>query len=126
MSMSSVNPQPPEGGALQKAMQEYVSKLSDDDKEAFKSAPDIIGRLQEMQCNSKSPISNSLMTRVERVLQCIKNFMGSLAIFIQQSPEISSLVVGGVSCILTVGTDILYYSLELKLNYNRVACLGVH
>ena len=89
---------------LQQAIQEYVGKLSDDDKAAFKSAPDIMERLQEMQGNGKSLISSSLTTRVEKVLQCVKGFMGSLVIFIQQSPEISSLVVGGVNCVLMVST----------------------
>lgn len=95
---------PVKNEALQKAIQEYVSQLSSDDKAAFQSAPDIIKRLDEMQHKSKTPIPSSLATRVERVLQCIKYFMGSLSIFIQQSPEISSLVVGGVSCILSVGS----------------------
>ena len=93
---------------LQKVIQEHVKKLSDDDKTAFQSASDIIVRLQEMQCNGKPVISGSLMSRVEKVLQCVKGFMGSLGIFIQQSPEISSLVVGAVNCILTVGANRKY------------------
>ena len=99
---------PMKNEALQKAIQEYVSQLSSDDKAAFQFAPDIIKRLQEMQRNNKSCIPNSLTTRVERVLQCIKHFMGSLSIFIQHSPEISSLVVGGANCILTVGITSKY------------------
>ena len=92
--------------ALQKAMQDCILQLSGDDKVAFESAPDVIERLQEMQYNDKSAITpSSLATRVAKVLQCIKQFMGSLAIFIQHHPEISSLVVGGVNCILTVGTS---------------------
>ena len=91
--------------ALQKAIQGYVNKISDEDKEAFRSAPDIIEQLENMQCNKKTLVSSSLMDRVEKVLQCVKHFMGSLGIFIQHSPEISSLVVGGVNCILTVGTS---------------------
>ena len=90
-------------GAFQMATQEYVKKLSGDDKAAFLSAPDVIECLQEIQCNGKSLISSSLSSRVEKVLQCVKHFMGSLGIFIQQSPEISSLVVGGVNCVLMVG-----------------------
>ena len=96
---------------FQKAVQEYVKKrLLDDDKTAFLSAPDVIERLQEMGCNGKSLISRSLTTRVENVLQCVKGFMGSLGIFIQHNPEISALVVGGVNCILTVGTSSTYLS----------------
>lgn len=89
--------------ALQKAIQKYLNTLSDEDKAAFQSAPDIIEHLHKMQCNRKPTIPDSLTTRVEKVLQCVRGFMGSLAIFIQHNPEISSLVVGGVNCILTVG-----------------------
>ena len=92
--------------ALQQAIQGYVKKLSDDDKAAFQAAPDIIERLQEMKCNGKSLISSSLTTRVEKVLQCLKIFMG---IFIQQCPGISSLVIGGVNCIMGVGTSYLLF-----------------
>ena len=108
---SGAQPADPPDEALQKAIKEYTSKLSDDDKTAFKSAfqsaPDVIEDLRKMQRDAKSPISSSWAPRVERVLQCIKSFMGSLSIFIQQSPEISSLVVGGVNCILTVGITVL-------------------
>ena len=93
-----------EDETLQQAIQEYLETLSDDDKAAFRSAPDIMERLQEMQRNGKFLISNSLTNRVEKVLQCVKSFMGSLTVFIQHSPEISSLVVGGINCILTVGS----------------------
>lgn len=100
---SSPPPVPVKNDALEKAIQEYVNKLSDEDKKAFQSAPDVIERLRKMQDNDKPLVSSSITTRVEKVLQCVKHFMGSLSIFIQQSPEISSLVVGGVNCILTVG-----------------------
>ena len=92
--------------AMQKAIQEYIGKLSDDDKAAFQSAQNIMERLQEIQSNGKPLVSSSLASRVEKVLQCVKTFMSSLAIFIQQSPQISSLVVGGVNFVLTVGTNI--------------------
>ena len=96
-------PMPARDEALQKAIQGYVRKLSDDEKAAFRSAPDIIDHLHNMQCEKNSLISSSHISRVEKVLQCVKSFMGSLSICIQHNPEISSLVVGGVNCILTVG-----------------------
>ena len=94
--------------ALQKAIQSYVKKLSDDEKAAFRSAPDIIDHLHDMQSKRKSLISSSHISRVEKVLQCVKGFMGSLSICIQHNPEISSLVVGGVNCILTVSCTPYY------------------
>lgn len=50
--------------------------------------------------DSKIRLSSSLTERTQRVLNCINHFLGSISIMIQQSPEISSLVVGGVNCIL--------------------------
>lgn len=108
--------------ALQKAIQEYIGKISNDDKEAFRNAPDIIERLQEMQSNKKPRIPSSFTTRVENVLQCVRCFMSSLAIFIQQSPEISSLVVGGVNCILTVSTINTSYTPDLFFFFLFVNC----
>ena len=99
---------PAKDETLQKVIQEYINQLSDEDKTAFHNAPNIMERLQEVQGNDKSLISSSLITRVEKVLQCVKSFMGSLGIFIQHSPEISSLVVGGVNCVLTVCTSSAY------------------
>lgn len=118
MHPAGPQPVPVKSEALQKAIQQYVSKLSNDDKEAFRVAPNVIERLQEIQQNSKSHISSSYVNRVERVLQCIKYFMGSLGIFIQQNPDISSLVVGGVNCILTVGpSNACFFSLpSLSIN----------
>ena len=91
--------------ALQKAIQNCIDALSDEDKAALRPAPDDLERLQEIQCNGKSPIPSFPTPCVEKLLQFFENFMGSLAIFFQQSPEISSLVVGGVNCILTVGSN---------------------
>lgn len=105
----SVNPQLPatavsmKNEAFERAIEQYINMLSDDDKAAFQSAPDIIERLQETQSRRKPLISTDLTARVAKVLQCVKHFMGSLSIFIQQSPQISSLIVGGINCILTVG-----------------------
>ena len=116
----SVNPQPPTppvpANAFQKAVQKYVGELSHDDKAAFLDSPDVMQRLQEMQYDDKS---SSRLARAEKVLQCVKYFMGSLGIFIQHSPEISSLVVGGVNCILTVGTSSTY-SLPSYYSYAKL------
>ena len=103
----SVNPQPPvilvpgKNGAFQKAVQEYIYNLSHDDKAAFLSATDVMEKLRELQ-KGKSRIPTTRMQRVQKVLQCVQRFLGSIAVCIQHSPQISSLVVGGLHCILTV------------------------
>lgn len=92
--------------AFQQAIQAYIDNLSSDDKIAFQSATDVMQRLGELQ-QGKSYISSSYashMQKAQKVLQCVKQFLGSITICIQHHPEISSLVVGGLNCILTVGT----------------------
>lgn len=97
---------PVKNEAFQKAIQKYIDNLPDDDKDAFQSATDVMKKLGELQ-QDNSRISSSHTTRVQKVqkvLQCVQQFLGSIAICIQHSPEISSLVVGGLHCILTVST----------------------
>ena len=98
--------QPVRNKAFQEAIQEYIDNLSDDDKTAFQSATDVMERIGELQ-KDKSCTSNSQpsqMQKVQKVLECVKLFLGSVVICIQQNPEISSLVVGGLNCVLTVST----------------------
>ena len=94
---------------FQQAIQECLQKLPEDDKAAFQSAPNIIDRLHEMQRSGKPLVSSSLTSRVEKVLQCVENFMNSLGILTQDS----LLVVGGVNCVFTVCTSGIYSSCNL-------------
>ena len=94
----------PKNTAFQQAIQVYLDDLSPDDKLAFQSATDVQEKLVALQ-QHKFQTSSSHATRVQkvqRVLQCMKNFLVSVGICIQHSPEISSLVLGGLHCILTV------------------------
>ena len=90
----------PTKSEAQKAIKEYIDTLSDDDQIAFQSATDVMQKLAELKQN-KPCISNLHLQRVQKVLQCVKRF---IAIYIQHSPRIYSLVVGGLHCVLTVGT----------------------
>ena len=106
-SQSPAIPVPGKNEAFEKAIQEHINNLSTEDKVAFQSATDVMKKLGELQ-QVKSPTSSSHTTRtqkVQKVLQCVKQFLASVAICIQHSPEISSLVVGGLHCVLTVSTS---------------------
>ena len=105
LNLKPLAPVQPKNQAFENAVAVIVQKhgdLSDDDKEAFQSASysDVMVELRNAH-HGTSDISDSL-TRVQKVLNCINRFMGPLATFIQHSPEITSLVVGGLSCILLV------------------------
>ena len=93
---------PVKNEAFQTAIQEYIDKLPDDDKVAFHSATDVMEKLAELQSHISSP--HTRMQRVQKVLQCVKQFLGSIAIYIEHHPKISTLVVGGLHCVLTVHT----------------------
>ena len=114
---------PVKNEAFQNAVQEYVDHLSDGDKNAFQSATDIMERLGELQ-QDKPRTSTSHMQKVQKVLQCVKQFLVSTAICIQHSPEISSLVVGGLNCVLTVRT--LFVLIFITKFFLLAACIGVH
>lgn len=103
---------PEKNQAFQKAIQEYIDNLSEDDKVAFQSATDVMEKLEELQraTTHKSSSHTTRMQKVQKVLQCLKRFVGSIAICIQHHPEISSLVVGGFNCILTVSIYIYIFT----------------
>ena len=86
--------------AFKKALEQYTNKLSDGHKAAFCSGSDVMSEIQKL--NKDSRVTSDLGDRVQKVLNCIKQFMGTLAIFIQHSPEFSALAVGGMNCILLV------------------------
>lgn len=120
---SFLNCQPPtisapaKNEAFEKALQVHIDKLEEDDKAAFQSATDVMEKLAEFQ-QDKSRISAShtnCVERVKKVLQCMSQFLGSVTICIQHSPQISSLVVGGLHCILTV--SIYLFKLSPTVNY---------
>ena len=107
----SLNPQslaisvPETNEVFQMVIQEYIDKLSDDDKRAFQSATDVMDKLGGALQQGKSRITGSHTTRmqkVQKVMRCVKQFLVSIAMCIQHHPEIFSLVVGGLNCILTV------------------------
>ena len=77
--------------------------LSEDDKTAFQSATDIMQKMQTMDVeNAQSSVSRTFGPRVQKTLNLINVFLKSVEICIQHSPKISSLVVGGFHCALSV------------------------
>lgn len=113
-------------GAVALMLQNHIDSLSDDDKKAFQRASvvDVMEELRKAQ-HSTSGISDSL-SRVQKALKFVDRFMGSLAIFIQQSPEISSLVVGGLNCILMVCISSSHFLSLPVSNFRGIAWVEVH
>ena len=92
------------------AVQECINNLSNDDKLAFQSATDVMEKLGCLQ-QGKPRISSFLITRIHKVQQCLKQFLVSIAICIQHNDAISSLVMGGLHCILMVSKFLgIYYN----------------
>lgn len=109
--------QPPRFPEFEKAIRAYIDdSLSDDIKKDFESASDILEGLQKiLESGRETSISSSTSVRVRKVLQCLRHFMESVAISTGHSPEISSFIIGGVNCILTVRTRTLTWNKSVSL-----------
>ena len=121
---------PVKNEAFLQAIQEYINNLSNDDKVAFQSATDVMEKLEELQ-KGKSRTSNSHHThmqkvqKVQKVLQSVKQFLVSISICIQHNPEVSSLVVGGLHCILMVSIYWHYINLlQFTLTIISLSAIG--
>lgn len=90
------------------ALENYIKDLSPKDKQAFKDGNAIsINALMDQirgfdETHSKTSRSRRCAEKVEGFLGILKGFLGGLAPFLQQTPEISSLVIGGVNLIVDV------------------------
>src|SRR5258705_3133360 len=97
------SPDPVACEAFKEALEQYTNKLSDGDKAAFHSGSDVMNEIHRLNNeSSKIRVTNAHGERIQKILHFIKQFMGTLAIFIQHSPEFSALAVGGVNCVLLV------------------------
>ena len=94
-----------------KALELHISKFPPEDVcQLFRSygtnsaSPgaliDCVAQLDEKHAQKSR--ARKLADRTQKILQAIDQFMGATSICIQHSPEISSLVVGGLRCILDV------------------------
>lgn len=79
----------------QKTIQNYIENLSTDDKKDFQLARDVM----KTPAGSRIPID---ITRIQQMQQCVKEFLGFIANFTSHDPQVSSLGMGGLNCIMTV------------------------
>jgi hypothetical protein len=78
---------------------------------------DIIKSIQELDCShKKSSVVRKHSETVGRILTGVNLYVGALSILIQQSPEISSLVIRGVKFVLDVSLPL---SSELKVRFRQ-------
>ena len=106
MTAPSMNP------ALKLAIQEFLQKTPEAEKDAFREASKIIDEenllARARACDETHQQSSSFRPQAEQLskfLTFLNRFMGGLAIGIQASPEISSLVVGAVRIVIDLAID---------------------
>lgn len=87
---------------LRATIEACAAGLSDHDKDAFRSAVNVMDELQPIE---RADPSKLFSARVEKILRCVCKFVDSVAICIQHNPEIFSLVVGGLRCVLLVSFE---------------------
>lgn len=103
VSSSPVNP------AFEAALQQHINKLDASERSAFNTSyhditpEDLLSRVREYDDeHSQEATFRRCAEPVAKILRVIEQFMQGVAIGIQSSPEISSLVVGAVRVIIDV------------------------
>ena len=104
LNLQSLTKVPAQTLAIVQTIKDYVDSFSHNDREPFRFAPDIVEKLWELQRSQSRicSIPGALTTRAQKVIRCMKSFVVSITSVIQPLPEICSLAVGGVNCVLTV------------------------
>lgn len=108
----SDSPEPPRNVAFAQALQEHINGLKEDEKAAFQHASRGISEkniLHGLQGLGDDHMQNSLLRRhsesLTKFLGLLDRFLGGVGIAIQQSPDVSSLVVGGVRLLIDLAKD---------------------
>ena len=98
--------------ALELAIQRFLQKLPDAEKDAFREASKTIDEENLLSraraCDESHKQSSSFRPQAERIskfLNFLNRFMGGVAIGIQAYPEISALVVGAVRIVIDLAID---------------------
>lgn len=94
--------------AFQLALTDHIKDLSPDEKKAFIngnhiSIEGLMDGIREFDAiHSKPSRTRRCAERVEKFLTILKGYVKGLTPLIQQAPEISSVVIGGVNLIIDV------------------------
>lgn len=104
--------EPPRNVAFAQALQEHINGLKKDEKADFQHASRGINEkniLHDLQGLDDDHMQSSLLRRhsesLTKFLGLLSRFLGGVGIAIQQSPDVSSLVVGGVRLLVDLAKD---------------------
>ncbi|KAH7389091.1 hypothetical protein BKA64DRAFT_711194 [Cadophora sp. MPI-SDFR-AT-0126] len=111
---------PGDNQAYRDAINKVVEKLDESEKEAFRQAYQQISpertldTIRRLDSSDEASRTRSGAKALEPAMKIIETSMRSVAISIQHSPEISSLVVGGVRLIIDLVAKFIHF-------YNRLS-----
>ena len=106
--------------ALELAIQKYIDKIPDVEKQAFRDAFANLSQdtlLSEVAAIDEADKHNSVRRRhadrILKFLDFLDRFMGLAAIGVQKSPEISSMIIGGVRIVINLATAFVKFFIKL-------------
>jgi hypothetical protein len=100
-------------GTLEKALQDFQSILTDDQRRDLKSIgpPQDVGTvmkfLAELDSKSSEKKGPCIAMRLCDVLQSVQRFSTVVDTFVSSNPDIAALVWGSIKLTMQVGTDVL-------------------
>ena len=100
--------------AFADALQQHVLKLSPVESAAFRAShqsltpESILVKVKAYdQAHNRGSASRKCAEKVDKSLRILNQFLASIAIAIQSNPDLSSLIVGGLRCIVDVIISLL-------------------
>ncbi|TGZ77426.1 hypothetical protein EX30DRAFT_366680 [Ascodesmis nigricans] len=100
----------PANQAFLQAIKRYELRLSEDERADFSSPIDVLMKVRAIdETHNEKSVSRRFAARIEKVLKGLNSYMDIVQTMVQHSPEISSLVVGGVMFILNLGIQFVAF-----------------
>jgi hypothetical protein len=106
--------------ALELAIQTYIDKLAEAEKEAFRTAfknideHNLLTKVREQDNQHASSSSfRPRAQRLSRLLRLLDRFMGGVAIGIQANPDLSCIIVGAVRVVIDLAVDFVEFFSKL-------------
>ena len=125
-SSQTIVPTSANNNAFAIALQRYLNDLDPEEQQLFRAAhrtiepQHLLARVASLDDNDRDSTSRKFFDRVEKFLTVLNTLLTSVALGIQGSPEIASLVVGGARLILDLALNIAEFFKKLTSMISRL------
>ncbi|PGG98467.1 hypothetical protein AJ80_09528 [Polytolypa hystricis UAMH7299] len=117
-----------QNAALELAIRKHLDQLSDDEKDAFQNAAisltedGLLDQVRHLDTDHKAvSVFRHRAEQISKLFRFLDLFMGGITVSIQHSPEISSLIIGGIRLVLDIALRCVTYFTRLTDMILRLA-----